>query len=256
MQHFPTFEAILSAHQRIKPHIHRTPVFTSRFFDEMTGARIFFKCENLQRAGAFKIRGATNAVFSLEENELRKGVVTHSSGNHAQALALTASRRNTRAYIVMPESSPQVKVSAVKGYGGEVIFCKPTLAAREASAQKIQDETGAVFIPPYDHPHIIAGQGTAFVELHEKTGALDYIFAPVGGGGLLSGTAIAAKHLHPKIKVIVAANHERFDRQQIVLRGQKQTGVNRLADANSGSGATNHAPSSVTDRLQSVQLSR
>ncbi|HXH18267.1 MAG TPA: pyridoxal-phosphate dependent enzyme, partial [Chitinophagales bacterium] len=198
----PAFDDIEAAHQRIAPYIHRTPVFTSRFFNEMTGAHIFFKCENLQRGGAFKIRGATNAVFSLSEDELKNGVLTHSSGNHAQALALAAQWRNAKAYIVMPDNSPQVKADAVKGYGGEVIFCKPTLEAREQTAEKIRKETGAVFIPPYDHPHIIAGQGTAFKELFEDAGQLDYVFTPVGGGGLLSGTSISAKHLCPEIKVM------------------------------------------------------
>lgn len=198
----PTFRDIEAAHERIRPYIHSTPVFTSRFFNELTGANIYFKCENLQRVGAFKIRGAANAVFSLSENELTRGVVTHSSGNHAQALALAARWRKARAYIVMPETSPQVKVSAVKGYGGDVIFCKPTLEAREAAAKKIQDDTGAAFIPPYDHPLIIAGQGTAFKELFEEVKELDYIFAPVGGGGLMSGTALAARHALPAIKIV------------------------------------------------------
>lgn len=202
MQTKITIKEIASAHERIRPYINRTPVVTSRFFSDLTGAQVFFKCENLQRVGAFKARGAMNAVFRLAESELKNGVLTHSSGNHAQALALAARTRNTKAFIVMPDNAPQVKADAVKGYGGQVIFCKPTLEAREATAKKIQDETGAVFIPPYDHPHIIAGQGTAFAELFEETGALDFILAPVGGGGLLSGTAIAAKALCPAIKVI------------------------------------------------------
>ncbi len=202
MSSIPAYQDIEAAHERIKPYIHRTPVFTSRFFNELTGGNIYFKCENLQRVGAFKIRGATNAVFSLNEDELKQGVLTHSSGNHAQALALAAQWKKSRAYIVMPENSPQVKVNAVKGYGGEVIFCKPTLEAREATAKRINEETGAVFIPPYDHPLIIAGQGTAFKELFEDVGAMDYVFAPVGGGGLLSGSSISGKHLCPKISMI------------------------------------------------------
>lgn len=202
MPSIPAYQDIEAAHERIKPYIHQTPCFTSHFFNEITGGDIYFKCENLQRVGAFKIRGAANAIFSLKEDELNNGVLTHSSGNHAQAVALAAKWRKTKAYIVMPENSPQVKVNAVKGYGGEVIFCKPTLEAREATAKKIQDETGAVFIPPYDDPLVIAGQGTAFKELCEEVGALDFLFSPVGGGGLLSGSSISARHLCLKIKVI------------------------------------------------------
>ncbi len=202
MQSSVSYADIATAHERIKPYINRTPVFTSGFFSVQTSAEVFFKCENMQRVGAFKIRGAVNAVFSLNEDELKNGVLTHSSGNHAQALALAAKMRGTKAYIVMPDNAPQVKVDAVRSYGGEVIFCEPTLEARETNAQRVQDETGAVFIHPYDHPRIIAGQGTAFKELFEETGTLDYIFAPIGGGGLMSGTSIAAKHLCPGIRVI------------------------------------------------------
>lgn len=222
----PTFLDIEAAHDRIRPYIHRTPVFSSRFFDQLTGASIFFKCENLQRVGAFKIRGATNAVFCLKEGELKKGVVTHSSGNHAQALSLAAQWRKTKAYIVMPETSPLVKVNAVKGYGGEVIFCKPTLEAREVAARKIQNETGAVFIPPYDHPLIIAGQGTAFKELFEEIGLLDCIFTPVGGGGLTSGTALAARHLLPKIKVIGCEPEGADDAYRSFVSGKLVPSVN------------------------------
>lgn len=198
----PVYRDIEAAHRRIRSYIHRTPVFTSRFFNELTGAEIFFKCENLQRAGAFKIRGAANAIFSLSEEELKNGVLTHSSGNHAQAVALAARWRKAQAYIVMPGNSPQVKVNAVKGYGGKVIFCQPTLRAREETARRIQQKTNAVFIPPYDDPLVIAGQGTAFKEFFEDAGKLDYLFVPVGGGGLASGTSIAGKHLCPTIKVI------------------------------------------------------
>jgi len=198
----PAYHDIEAAHNRINRYIHRTPVFTSRFFNELTEGNIFFKCENFQRVGAFKIRGATNAVLSLKDDQLKNGVLTHSSGNHAQALALAAQLRKTKAYIVMPENSPHVKVNAVKGYGGKVIYCKPTLEEREATAKKIQEETGAVFIPPYDHPLIIAGQGTAFKELFEDFGEFDYLFAPVGGGGLLSGSSIAGRQLCPAMNII------------------------------------------------------
>ncbi len=226
MLSFPSYQNIEAAHERIKPHIHRTPVFTSRFFNEMTGGNVFFKCENLQRVGAFKIRGATNAVFSLDKSELKNGVLTHSSGNHAQALALAAKWRNAKAYIVMPDTSPQVKVNAVKGYGGEVIFCKPTLEAREETARKIQNETGATFIHPYDHPHIIAGQGTAFKELFEEAGRLDFIFAPVGGGGLLSGTSISARHLCPEIKIIGCEPKDADDAYRSFISGNLVPSIN------------------------------
>jgi len=227
----PSYRDIEAAHIRIQPYIHRTPVFTSRFFHELTGAETFFKCENLQRVGAFKIRGATNAVFSLGESDLKNGVLTHSSGNHAQALALAAKWRKTKAYIVMPDNSPQVKVNAVKGYGGKVIFCEPTLQARQETAARIQSETDAVFIHPYDHPHIIAGQGTVFKELFEDTGKLDYIFASVGGGGLLSGTSISAKHLCPGIKVIGCEPQGADDAYRSFVSGKLVPSVNPQTSA-------------------------
>jgi threonine dehydratase len=168
----------------------------------MVRARLFFKCENFQKTGAFKFRGACNAVFLLSEEEASRGVVTHSSGNFAAALALAASKRGITARIVMPSNAPAVKVAAVKGYGGIITFCEPTLASRESMAAKVIEETGATFIHPYNDHRIIAGQGTAALELMEEIPDLDFLLAPVGGGGLLSGTAIAAKGLNPKIKVI------------------------------------------------------
>jgi threonine dehydratase len=168
----------------------------------MVGTRLFFKCENLQKTGAFKFRGACNAVFLLSDDEASRGVVTHSSGNFAGALALAASKRGIAARIVMPSNAPEVKVAAVKGYGGIITFCEPTLASRETTAEKIIKKTGATFIHPYNDYRIIAGQGTAALELMEEIPDLDFILAPVGGGGLLSGTAIAAKGINPKIRVI------------------------------------------------------
>ncbi len=168
----------------------------------MVGARLFFKCENFQKAGAFKFRGACNAIFSLSDEQASRGVVTHSSGNFAAALALAARKRGISARIVMPSNAPAVKVDAVKGYGGVITFCEPTLTSRESSAAKVIKETGATFVHPYNDYRIIAGQGTAALELMEEISDLDFILAPVGGGGLLSGTAIAAKALNPKIKVI------------------------------------------------------
>jgi threonine dehydratase len=198
----PSLEIIRAAHERIQPHIHRTPVLTSRSLDELAGAKLFFKCENLQKTGSFKIRGATNAVFSLSEEEARRGVVTHSSGNHAAALAHAARARGIPAWVVMPANSPMAKRKAVERYGGQITLCEPTLAARETAARELIERTGAVMIHPYNDERIIAGQGTAAVELLEQSPDLDFVLAPVSGGGLLSGTAIAAKCLRPQIRVV------------------------------------------------------
>ncbi len=175
---------------------------TSAFFDRLTGGRLFFKCENLQKVGAFKFRGACNAVFSLPGDALRRGVATHSSGNHAQALALAARLRSAKAYIVMPRNAPEVKRQAVADYGAQIIPCEPTVADREATAARVVADTGATLIHPYNDPRIIAGQGTAALELLADVPDLDYLLAPVGGGGLVSGTAIAAAGVSPKTRVI------------------------------------------------------
>ena len=198
----PDLRAILEARSRVSPYIECTPVLTSDALDSSSGARLFFKCENLQRSGSFKIRGAANAVFSLSEAEAARGVVTHSSGNHGAALALAAQWRGIRAWIVMPQNAPKAKIRAVQAYGGEITFCEPTLAAREEAALKLLRSTGAVLIHPYDDDRIIAGQGTAALELLEEIPDLDVICAPVSGGGLLSGTAIAARSMRPEIVVI------------------------------------------------------
>jgi threonine dehydratase len=198
----PDLKEVRQAHQRIRPYIHKTPVLTCTALDEMVGARLFFKCENFQKTGAFKFRGACNAIFSLSDQEASLGVVTHSSGNHAGALALTARKRGITARIVMPYNAPAVKIAAVKNYGGIITFCEPTLASRENTAERIIKETGATLIHPSNDYRIIAGQATAALELMEEIENLDFLLAPVGGGGLLSGTAIAAKGLNPKIKVI------------------------------------------------------
>lgn len=200
----PDLPAIRQAADRIRPYIHHTPVLTSRSINEILGTTIWFKCENLQKVGAFKSRGACNAVFSLNEDEVAKGVGTHSSGNHAQALARAASIRGCKAYIVMPETSPKVKSDAVRGYGGMITFCKPTLEARESTLAGIISLTGATEIHPYNDYRIIAGQATAAMELIEETGPFDFIMCPVGGGGLLSGTALATAYLSPSTKVIAA----------------------------------------------------
>jgi len=193
---------IKNAHQRIKPFIHCTPVLSSENINRITESKIYFKCENFQKVGAFKARGATNAVLSLTKEDLQKGVATHSSGNHAAALALAAKRQNTKAYIVMPRTAPIVKIEAVKGYGAEIVFCEPTLSARESTLEQVVQKTGATFIHPYDNYNIIAGQGTAALELLEQTSELDLVMAPIGGGGLMSGTALSVSSLSPSSKIM------------------------------------------------------
>jgi len=198
----PSFESILEAHKRISPRIHRTPVLTSASLDEMAGAKLFFKCENFQKTGSFKIRGASNAVLSLSPEEAKRGVVTHSSGNHAAALACAAQWLGIPAWIVMPADAPQAKRAAVEAYGGKVTECAPTLASRESTAREIQQKTGANLIHPFDNLRVIAGQATAALELIEDIPRLDFILAPVSGGGLLSGTSITTKSLRPQTRVI------------------------------------------------------
>ena len=200
----PGLRDIIEAHERIAPEIHRTPVLTNAAINRITGCEIFFKCENFQKAGAFKFRGATNAVLSLNDEEAAKGVATHSSGNHAAALALAARNRGVRAYIVMPENASLIKKEAVSSYGAEITFCAPTLAAREATLEKVIRRTGAAFIHPYNNFNVICGQGTAAKELIEETGIPDLVMVPVGGGGLLSGTAIAVKGLSGQTRVFAA----------------------------------------------------
>ncbi len=200
----PEYSDIELAQKTIHEYAHRTPVLTSSSINKITGAELHFKCENFQKVGAFKFRGACNAVFSLSQEEMEMGVATHSSGNHAAALALAAKMRGIPAYIVMPETSPEIKKKAVAGYGAQITFCKPTLQARESTLAKVVKETGAIEIHPYDNFFVIAGQGTAAKELIEDAGEFDIILAPVGGGGLLSGTAISTKHLLPQCKVIAA----------------------------------------------------
>lgn len=203
--HPPTFDDVQLARLRIQPHAHRTPVVTCTTLNRMAGnVELFFKCENFQKVGAFKFRGACNAVYSLTDEQAPKGVVTHSSGNHAQALALAASKRGIDAHIVMPSNAPVVKKDAVIGYGARVVECEPTLEARETTAASVQQQFGSTFIHPYDHPDVIAGQGTAALELLEEVDKLDVVIAPVGGGGLISGTCLARTGYSPSTKVIAA----------------------------------------------------
>ena len=200
----PEFIDIEKAHELIKEFVHRTPVLTSTAINKITGSDIFFKCENFQKVGAFKFRGATNAVLSLAEVQAKNGVCTHSSGNHAAALALAAQQRGIPAYIVMPENAPEIKKKAVEGYGAQITFCKPTLQSREETLAKVESKTGAIEIHPYNNIQVICGQGTAAKELIEDFGNFDLILCPIGGGGLLSGTSITGKAINPKGRVIAA----------------------------------------------------
>lgn len=197
-----TSDKLIAIHQKIKPHVHQTPVLTCSTFNQLLNSQLFFKCENFQKIGAFKYRGATNAILTLTENTTLKGVTTHSSGNHAQAVAMAASKHQIKAKIVMPETAPKVKIAAVKGYGAEVILCPPTLVDRENYMSKIVEESGYTPIHPFNDYNIIGGQSTVAQELLKEVPQLDYILAPVGGGGLLSGTALAAHYFSPSTQVI------------------------------------------------------
>lgn len=223
---------LLACHQKIKPYIHRTPVLTSRLLDQISGAELYFKCENLQRMGAFKMRGAMHAVLNLSPEQQQKGVVTHSSGNFAQAIALAAQTLGIRAYIVMPSNAPAVKKRAVADYGGRITECQPTLEAREAAAQLIIQETGASFLHPFDDNDVILGQGTAAMELLEEQPDLDYILAPVGGGGLIAGTALAAHFFGKNCRTIGAEPFEVDDAYRSLQSGQieNNASANTLAD--------------------------
>lgn len=224
--------SIRQAARRTAPFAHRTPVMTCAALDELAGRRLFFKCELFQKVGAFKFRGACNAVMKLSDAEAARGVVTHSSGNHAQALALAARLRGIAAHIVMPDNAHAVKREAVQGYGGRVYLCKPTLEARETLAAEVQQKTGAIMIPPYDHPDVIAGQGTAALELLEEVPALDAIIAPVGGGGLMSGTCIAARAVKPDIQLFAAEPAGADDAARSMAEGRlvPQTGPDTICD--------------------------
>jgi len=216
----PTIAEIREAAKRIHPHVHRTPVFTCQSLNEQVGAEIFLKCENLQKVGAFKFRGACNAVFSLSAAEAAHGVVAHSSGNHAQALALAARLRGIPAYIVMPANAPAVKRAAVAGYGGQITFCEPTLAARERVQEELAASTGACVVPPYNDLRVIAGQGTATLELLDELPDLQVVMAPVGGGGLLSGTAIAATDSSAVIRVVGVEPEQADDAYRSLAAGR------------------------------------
>ncbi len=223
---------LLDCHDRIKPYIHRTPVLTSRLLNEISGANLFFKCENFQRMGAYKMRGATNAILLLSEEERAKGVVTHSSGNFAQALSLAAQSLDVKAYIVMPTNAPKVKKTAVSQYGGHILECDPTIESRTATANKIALETGATFIHPSNDMNVIIGQGTAAMELLEDYPGLDYIFAPVGGGGLIAGTALSVHYFGDKCKVVGGEPFEADDAYRSFYSGKIESNntTNTIAD--------------------------
>lgn len=200
----PTYEDVLKAKERIDPYIHRTPVLTSSYLNELTGAELFFKCENFQKAGVFKARGASNAVFGLSDELAAIGVATHSSGNHALSISYAAGRRGIEATVVMPRTAPQAKKDAVIGYGGTIIECEPSTSSREAVFAEVVAESGADFIHPYNDPRVIAGQATCSLELYEQVESLDAVIAPIGGGGMISGTCLTLSTIAPDIKIYAA----------------------------------------------------
>ncbi len=200
----PTFQDVLAAHDRIAPYIHRTPVLTSSCLNDLTGAELFFKCENFQKAGAFKARGASNAVFGLSDDQAAKGVATHSSGNHGLSLSYAAGRRGIPCTVVMPRTAPQAKKDAVKGYGGRIVECEPSTSSREAVFAGVLAETGAEFVHPYNDPRVIAGQATCSRELNGQVEGLDAVIAPIGGGGMISGTCLTLATVAPRVKIYAA----------------------------------------------------
>ena len=207
----PTYDDMLAAHERIRPHIRRTPVRTSDYLNELTGAELFFKCENFQEPGAFKVRGAANAVFGLSEAQAAKGVATHSSGNHASCLSYAAMLRGIPCNVVMPRTAPQAKKDTVRRYGGRITECEPSTSSREETFALIQEETGGDFVPPYNDPRVIAGQGTCSREFIEQTDGLDMVVAPIGGGGMISGTCLTLSTLAPECQVIAAEPEQADD---------------------------------------------
>ncbi|WP_108246384.1 pyridoxal-phosphate dependent enzyme [Muricauda brasiliensis] len=225
-------QSLIDCHNRIKPFIHNTPVLTSRLIDKVVGAQLYFKCENFQRMGAFKMRGAANAIMQLTDDQKQNGVVTHSSGNFAQALSLSAKSLSVKAYIVMPSTAPEVKKDAVKGYGGILVECEPNLAARESASQEIVEKYSANFIHPSNDDHVILGQGTACKELLEEQPNLEYIFTPIGGGGLIAGTALSTHYFGFNCKTIGGEPFEVDDAYRSLKSGKIETNIttNTIAD--------------------------
>jgi len=233
-QNWISKENLDAAHQRIKDHLHRSPVLSSQALNEISGAELFFKVEGFQKTGSFKARGASNAILQLDEEAKAKGVATHSSGNHGQALAWAAQNFGIPCHVIMPSNAPAVKIAAVKGYGATVHLCEPNLEAREAGLAEVQSKYGVHFIPPYDHPHIIAGQSSAGAELLEAHNDLDYLMAPVGGGGLLAGTALAAHFYSTRCKVIAGEPAGADDAYRSFYSGER---------------VTSHQPKTIADGL-------
>jgi len=207
----PSIDDVRTAHARIKPYIHNTPVLTSRYLNELTGAELFFKCENFQKAGAFKVRGASNAVFGLSDEMAAKGVATHSSGNHALSLSYAAGQRGIDCTVVMPRTAPQAKKDAVKGYGGVIVECEPSTTSREATFAEVVAESGAEFVHPYNDIRVITGQATCSLELHEAVPDLDAVIAPIGGGGMISGTCLTLSNIAPHIDIFAAEPEQADD---------------------------------------------
>jgi threonine dehydratase len=209
--YIPTYDDVLAAHERIEPHIHRTPILTSSYFNDLVGAQLFFKCENFQKAGAFKVRGASNAVFGLSDEDAKQGVATHSSGNHALSLSYAAGRRGIPCNVVMPRTAPQAKKDAVRGYGGIITECEPSTSSREEVFAQVQAKTGGDFVHPYNDPRVIAGQGTCSRELMEQTNGVDIVIAPIGGGGMISGTCLTLSNIAPETEIIAAEPEQADD---------------------------------------------
>jgi threonine dehydratase len=209
--YIPTYDDMLTAHARIKPYIHRTPVRTSDFLNELTGAQLFFKCENFQEPGAFKVRGASNAVFGLDDAQAKMGVATHSSGNHASCLSYAANRRGIPCNVVMPSTAPQAKKDTVRRYGGQITECEPSTTSREETFAKVQAATGGNFVHPYNDPRVIAGQGTCAKEFIEQADGLDVVMAPIGGGGMISGTCLTLSNLAPEVQIIATEPEQADD---------------------------------------------
>lgn len=215
----PSYRNMLDARERIEPYIHRTPVLTSQHIDGLSGARLFFKCENMQKAGAFKARGASNAVFGLSDEQAARGVATHSSGNHGTCLAYAAGRRGIPCTVVMPRTAPQAKKDAVRGYGAEVVECEPSTSSREAVFAEVVARTGAEFVHPYNDPRVIAGQATCALELNEQVDGLDAVIAPIGGGGMVSGTCLTLSTLAPRIRIYAAEPEQADDAYRSLKAG-------------------------------------
>jgi threonine dehydratase len=214
-----TYEDVLAAHARIKPYILRTPILTSSYFNQLTGAHLFFKCENFQKAGAFKVRGACNAVFGLTDEQAAKGVATHSSGNHGLSLSYAAGRRGIPCKVVVPRTAPEAKKAAMRGYGGEVVECEPSTTSREAVFAEVVAQSGAEFVHPYNDPRVIAGQGTCSKEMMEDLGGLDAVIAPIGGGGMVSGTCLTLSTLSPTTEIYAAEPEAADDAYQSFKSG-------------------------------------